>query len=204
MKTISRSEAKSRGLKRYFTGKACHRGHVAERFVSVYSCVICQSENGKDWENKNPVRAKEGQRARQARRRPRTEYINRTKAVRTAKGRAWYAQNKEERKATVRLWQAANPESLRSIKHRYRAKVGAGGSHSAEDIKLLMKRQKSKCAHDWCRTSLKSKYHVDHIVPIALGGSNVKTNIQLLCPSCNSRKWAKHPVDFAQQNGRLL
>lgn len=39
---ISRKEAKARGLKRYFTGKQCHRGHLAERYVSVAACCECQ------------------------------------------------------------------------------------------------------------------------------------------------------------------
>jgi hypothetical protein len=30
---ISRAEAKARGLTRYFTGKPCKYGHIAERYV---------------------------------------------------------------------------------------------------------------------------------------------------------------------------
>lgn len=47
-------------------------------------------------------------------------------------------------------------------------------------------------------------YHVDHIQPLALGGSNDKTNLQLLCPTCNTKKSAKHPIDFMQSRGLLL
>lgn len=38
---ISRKQAKAKGLTRYFTGKPCCRGHVAERMVSNYVCVDC-------------------------------------------------------------------------------------------------------------------------------------------------------------------
>lgn len=38
---ISRADAKQRGLKRYFTGEPCLRGHVAERLVSDKKCVKC-------------------------------------------------------------------------------------------------------------------------------------------------------------------
>lgn len=38
---ISRAKAKGRGLDRYFTGKVCANGHVAERYVSQCSCVEC-------------------------------------------------------------------------------------------------------------------------------------------------------------------
>jgi len=40
MKIISRKEAKENGLTRYFTGKSCKHGHIAERFIS-YGCVEC-------------------------------------------------------------------------------------------------------------------------------------------------------------------
>lgn len=45
---------------------------------------------------------------------------------------------------------------------------------------------------------------MDHIMPLALGGTNTDDNIQLLCPTCNRSKHAKHPVDFMQQRGFLL
>jgi len=38
---ISRAEARALGLKRYFTGKPCQRGHVAERGVISLDCVEC-------------------------------------------------------------------------------------------------------------------------------------------------------------------
>lgn len=41
MKIISRKDAKAAGLKRYFTGKACPHGHVAERSVSGKTCIEC-------------------------------------------------------------------------------------------------------------------------------------------------------------------
>jgi hypothetical protein len=42
MQIISRAEAKAKGLKRYFTGKPCKHGHVAERQVSNATCVECE------------------------------------------------------------------------------------------------------------------------------------------------------------------
>ena len=38
---ITRREALDRGLKRYFTGKSCKRGHVAERWTGNANCVEC-------------------------------------------------------------------------------------------------------------------------------------------------------------------
>jgi hypothetical protein len=42
MQIISRAEAKAKGLKRYFTGKPCKHGHVAERQVFNATCVECE------------------------------------------------------------------------------------------------------------------------------------------------------------------
>ena len=41
---ISRAEAKALGLKHYFTGKACPKGHVSKRTTHNTSCAECQRE----------------------------------------------------------------------------------------------------------------------------------------------------------------
>jgi hypothetical protein len=41
IKTITRAQAKSLDHKRYFTGKACKHGHVAERRVCDDKCTTC-------------------------------------------------------------------------------------------------------------------------------------------------------------------
>ena len=69
-------------------------------------------------------------------------------------------------------------------------------------VSLLFRRQRERCA--FCASSIKGGYHVDHVMPMHLGGLHEPNNLQLLCPSCNVRKWALHPVEFAQRNGRLL
>jgi len=38
---ISLSEAKRLGLKRYYTGRPCPHGHVAERSVVLHRCLEC-------------------------------------------------------------------------------------------------------------------------------------------------------------------
>lgn len=40
--------------------------------------------------------------------------------------------------------------------------------------------------------------------PLARGGTNQRTNLQLLCPPCNLSKSAKDPIDFMQSRGFLL
>lgn len=40
--TMERVEAHKLGLKRYFTGRACVQGHVAERITSSFCCMDCK------------------------------------------------------------------------------------------------------------------------------------------------------------------
>lgn len=41
MQTINRAEAKTLGLNKYFTGYACPRGHVAQRYTQSGTCCEC-------------------------------------------------------------------------------------------------------------------------------------------------------------------
>lgn len=96
-----------------------------------------------------------------------------------------------------------NPEASRALNHKRRTRiVGSGGHHTAKDIARILERQKYRCVY--CPADLKRGYHIDHIMPLALGGSNWPSNLQGLCPKCNMSKGAKHPIDFAQEKGRLL
>jgi hypothetical protein len=63
-KIITGKEAKERGLKRYFTGKPCKYGHIAERWVSKGSCVLCVKERLSDYRRTPEFRAKERERRR--------------------------------------------------------------------------------------------------------------------------------------------
>lgn len=51
---ITREEAKSRGLKRYFTDKPCKHGHLSERSVLRYDCVECDNKRGRKARVTNP------------------------------------------------------------------------------------------------------------------------------------------------------
>lgn len=109
----------------------------------------------------------------------------------------------EEVKAEQKKWNDAHPENRKANKHKHRARLkNAEGSFTADDIKLLLKRQHGNCVV--CGKNIKKKYHIDHVMPLARGGSNKPSNLQLLCPDCNFRKNAKHPIDFMQEEGFLL
>jgi hypothetical protein len=129
------------------------------------------------------------------------------------------AANREKRRAKEAAYRAANPEKERERHAKYRAanqesyrihcqnrrarKRENGGELSKGLADRLFKLQRGKCACG-CKQPLGYNYHLDHIMPISLGGTNTDDNIQLLRARCNIQKKAKHPVDFMQQRGFLL
>lgn len=70
----------------------------------------------------------------------------------------------------------------------------APGKHSAADIEALRIRQEGLCAA--CMDGLHDGGHVDHVIPLARGGTNFVGNIQLLCASCNLLKHVLLPIEF--------
>lgn len=120
-----------------------------------------------------------------------------------ARSAAWRAANPDREKSNHKAWRAANPEAYKIHNQNRRAlKVGNGGVLSKGLSAKLFKLQKGKCA--CCGIPLGDKYHLDHIMPLSLGGSNTDDNMQLLRQRCNNQKHAKHPVDFMQSRGFLL
>lgn len=121
--------------------------------------------------------------------------------------REWRQKNSERATASGIAWRAANRGKANEMaRNRRAAKRNAEGSHTVEEVNAIFARQRGLCAN--CKKKLiqngDGKYHVDHIVPLSKGGSNWASNLQCLCPGCNLRKAAKHPLDWAKENGKLL
>lgn len=66
---------------------------------------------------------------------------------------------------------------------------GADGIISNDHLFNLHKWQDHCCFY--CRESLSQKDTIEHVVPLARGGSNNPWNVVLVCGSCNSRKSSK-------------
>lgn len=90
----------------------------------------------------------------------------------------------------------ANPTPTRLRNQNRRARL-AGGKLSAGLVERLLKKQNGLCA--CCNVPLEGKFHLDHVMPLALGGANTDDNIQLLLPICNLRKKDKHPEVFMRE-----
>lgn len=165
---------------RYFTGIPCKRGHVCERIISTKTCVSCKHEREKG-------------RVRDCREYLKLHY-RKDKAKRIAANREWKRANRDKvRQQEVRSRErdivGKRLKAAVLVRNRRARKRLVGGRHSPQDIIALFQKQKGICAA--CPSNLSPKYHVDHILAIARGGSNWPSNLQLLCPPCNQSKGAR-------------
>ena len=120
-----------------------------------------------------------------------------------ANGAAYRKAYPERVKAATAAWAKANPKRRCINEHNRRAiKEASGGKLSSGLATKLFKQQKGLCP--CCGQPLGKDYHLDHIMPLSLGGANVDSNIQLLRAKCNLQKRNKHPIDFMQSRGFLL
>ena len=156
-------------------------------------CRACAKIAKSEWDKANPDKRKASHAAWNA------ANPGKKKAI-TAK---WNAYNPEKRKALKAKWDSDNPLAKRiHDQNREARKRENGGKLSKGLAERLFKLQRGKCA--CCGEPLGTDYHLDHIMPLALGGSNTDNNIQLLRSVCNLNKRSKHPIDFMQQRGFLL
>lgn len=207
---VSRQHAKANGLKHYFTGKPCKHGHIDKRYTSTNKCFSCNYKDAQRWKSENPEKIKESsKKTKQKQGKGKLAAWKKAWDERNAEHKRiyrakWYAENKDHcREYAVKYKEENRDVAIRSeSKRRVLKKLKEDkGNFTKEDVSLLYDGQKGKCVY--CKSPLE-KYHIDHIMPIKLGGDNSKRNIQLLCVSCNCRKNAKHPIKFAQENGMLL
>lgn len=211
---ITRRDARAQGLKRYWTGKPCkRRGHIAERLCSNGECLACVRED-------DPARSRRRYIANPAKmleRGKRWAALNPEKVrAKTAKWRAanpekWRESNRRSKQANQQKYTdaqradyALNPEKYRTVERKRRAQMrGCSGTHTAADLAEILAAQGHRCAY--CCADLRRKAkHVDHIQPLALGGSNGRRNLQIACASCNQSKSARDPITYAQSIGLLI
>jgi 5-methylcytosine-specific restriction endonuclease McrA len=191
---MKRREAKAIGLIRYDGGRTCPSGHTGERFVSTGMCCKCLLDYTKLW------RTGVGK-----------DRVNEIKQAWRKKYPAKYAEeerlyrkkNKNKRSIYLSIYSKGRPlENRLASARRTALKRSAGGTHTASQIRALWEKQKYKCPY--CKVSIRKKYHIDHVIALAIGGTNGIDNIQLLCPTCNMRKHTKDHFTFARQHGLLI
>lgn len=169
----------ARVAERYFTGKPCKNGHIAERYKTNSICVECASEHWRKSRAANP----------ESHRRANREYAKRNRREETQRHANWYERNKDARASWLR---------------DYRKRPDIQAKRTAEAA--VRRTQKRKACPKWVdrkalwavyeearRRSNASgtKHHVDHIVPLVhplVCGLHAPWNLQILTAEENLQK----------------
>jgi len=98
---------------------------------------------------------------------------------------AYYSKNREKVLRANTVYKETHHEVIQAIQQRHRArKRAARGGCTGSDLHTLRRILGSVCPA--CKKACSSS--IDHVIPLACGGTNQPTNLQFLCRSCNSRK----------------
>lgn len=127
MDIIDRKTAKAKGLVRYFTGRPCKHGHIAERQTSNGVCCECAKSISKAYSAKNREKVRERQRQYEYKNQERIKYRKRQNRI---KNRAYYVEydrqyclkNKEKIKERRSKYYQANREKFRKRYAEYYAR----------------------------------------------------------------------------------
>ena len=134
MDIISRIEAKTAGMKFYYTGKPCKHGHVTNRYVSNNICVDCQSASNRQHWDENRDRLVQEHRERLV---ERGDVYNQTRRERYQEDEEfrnyikqlasnWYMNNREivasneERKQQQRQYRIDHQDRIREVHKQWR------------------------------------------------------------------------------------
>lgn len=104
--------------------------------------------------------------------------------------RRWAQENPERNRARANAWQRQNPDRVRARQNARRARERAApGVYTHVEWKARCDQVGGCCFY--CGAT--GKLTVDHVVPLARGGSNSIDNIVPACSRCNCRKRHEDP-----------
>ncbi len=120
-------------------------------------------------------------------------YIKARPAQEAAYGKRWRSKNKEKVAATAAAWKEANPDRARA-QYRKAAAVRRARERGAfvESVSpLVVLDRDAEICHICGWMVDPDDWHMDHVIPLALGGEHSYANVAVSHPRCNMVKGAK-------------
>jgi hypothetical protein len=103
--------------------------------------------------------------------------------------RSYREDNKDKLDDQIKAWRQANPDKVSAGNNRRRAR---------EACAVPQRWTKSECPETlcyWCGVDLNTvKLHLEHLMPLSLGGEAKPYNEAPSCKDCNLSKHNKHPL----------
>lgn len=178
-----------------------------------WACKECMKEKSRRRYQKDPGYSKRWRKQNpEARKIIDRRYQENNKERRKQKDKRYREQNKEKIKEYERQYRTQNRERMATrdlakyrenptpilAKNRGRKALrrNAEGVHTATDIETIYDNQSGNCAY--CSAALRGVYDVDHVIPLAVGGSNWPDNLCCACKPCNRRKGCMTGEEFCR------
>lgn len=200
---IPRQAAIAAGLKHYFTGKPCLRGHIDERKTDRKYCLTCKLEKDraklalpgakerraeydrKRWENDREYLVAKNRRY----------YAANADAV-NAQKRGYYVRKLPELRIASKIWREANRHVLRHLTAKRKKRIKKATPLWADMLKI----EEVYLEAERLSQVTGILHHVDHIIPVQgenVCGLHVHTNLQPLPWRENLSKKNKFNEDLA-------
>ena len=192
---ISKEEAKAKGLKRFFNGIACAKGHISEKLVSNRGCCEC-ARLGRN-------RRRRGVKLEIIQRECKSDKCNFNFEVKETSNQI-YCSPKCRIYYCSKLARTSNPEKTREFNNRCFKKYGAkynfkrSGKRELIPTRLtkdefekgvaIFQEMLDKNVEANPNDRKKRKYCVDHIIPLSIGGRYHPNNLQIITMAENSKK----------------
>ncbi len=195
MKTVSRKEAKERGLLRYFTGVPCKRGHICERSF-LNGCLECckQRSTSHEWQKANRKKANITA----------AKWRNKNKDIANARFREWRKHNRNKAIQACKNWYQLNKDHASSYSKKWRKEnAGKVANQISKRRAAVLHRTPSWLTNeDWKIIELfyeccPKTCVVDHIIPLQgenISGLHVPQNLQWLTEQQNAVKSNKYSL----------
>ena len=202
-----RKEAIKLGLKRYFNGVPCVRGHIAERLVKG-SCLVCDrvdtlarnrrnaehlAASSRAYRKANPEKVKSAYVSYRARNPEKVKAWKsasqkRHRGAANKRQQRYHVTHREQINARIAAWQKANPEKeLAKVRRRQAAKLRRMPIWADQQAMDAVYRAAQIAKVTWPDVEI----HVDHVVPLQgrlVSGLHVHDNLRIIRAEANRSK----------------
>lgn len=142
-------------------------------------CKACSSINTKKYRVANPDKCKQLW----------ADYYDVNKDQLNEKRAQFFEENPEIRAEYNRDWNDKHPDERRAHNQNRRARKKNAAGYFTADQNAARVDYYGGC----CWRCLGPYEAIDHVIPLAKGGTNWPANLRPICRSCNSKKGSKHP-----------